>query len=473
MVPRIPVKDELPSCAVCFAGLLPHAPILVPSVGGTRGMEAACTVAAMRELAAACVRSRPRSVVLISPHSPRRRSAFGCWDGPRVHGSLAQFHAPGATVDLPVDAPLRAAIATVAARRGLAIWRIPADDDLDHGAVVPLWFLAEAGWAGPTVVLSLNFPGEGGCPELGEAIATAAADLGRRIAVIASGDMSHRLRPGAPAGYDPHAHQSDEQFIAILRQSHPKALLGFDPELLELAAEDALDSTVVALAATGWRNDGRQVLSYEAPFGVGYGVAELCNESPHSERNGTEDAGFLPSIARRSIEAALNSDPDAAPLVPALHPFARRKAGVFVTLHTADGELRGCVGTTAPQHANVVEEVWHNARLAAFHDRRFSPVEAHELQQLQFAVSLLEPAEDIDSPVDLNPQVYGVIVSGSGHRRGLLLPGIEGIDSIPQQLEIARRKAGIGPHEPVSLQRFRTVQFSEERARAIPATRPP
>jgi AmmeMemoRadiSam system protein A len=460
MVAGIAVNAPLPSPAICFAGLLPHAPVLVPAVGGARGEEVAQTVAAMRKVAAECQHARPDALVLISPHSPRRRRAFGLWEGSRLHGSLAQFRAPQAAVELPAAPLLRAAITAEMEHHGLTTWPIPADS-LDHGAVVPLWFLAEAGWAGPTVILSLDYPGESGCPEVGAAIATAAAHLDQRVAVIASGDMSHRLQPGAPAGFDPRAHQSDERFLAALRQPKPAALLHLDPGLLELAAEDALDATVVALAAAGWRSEGREVLSYEAPFGVGYGVAVLFAEAWDPET-----AGCLPAIARRSVESALNGETSAAPGIPAHHPFNERQAGVFVTLHAADGKLRGCVGTIEPQCADVVAETWHNARSAAFHDRRFAPVEAHELARLRFDVSLLEPAEDIASPAELDPHHYGVIVSASGGRRGLLLPAIEGIDTAAQQLEIARRKAGIGTHEPVRLQRFRTTHFTESRPAA-------
>lgn len=462
MVSRKAVSPPVPSCGVGFAGLLPHAPVLVPAVGGGRCAEVARTVVAMRQVAAACVLARPDAVVLVSPHSPRRGGAFGVWEGSRLRGSLAQFRAPRAAVDFPADARLRAGIAAEARHRGLVTWSIP-PDGLDHGAVVPLWFLAEAGWSGPTVILGLSFPADGACPELGEVIAAAAARQGKRVAVIASGDMSHRLQPGAPAGYHPQAHRSDERFISMLRQGMGEEFLEFDPELLDLAAEDAWDATVVALAAARWSMEGREVLSYERPFGVGYGVAILFDGSREREPD-----TFLPAIARRSVEAALGGEAIACPAAPENHALSRRRAGVFVTLRTADGELRGCVGTPEPQRSSVIEETWHNARSAAFHDRRFEPVKAGEPEQLAFEVSVLGPAEDVSSAAELDPRVHGVIVTGSGHRRGLLLPAIEGIDTAEQQIEAARRKAGIGALEPVRLQRFRVARFNEARPGACP-----
>ena len=140
---------------------------------------------------------------------------------------------------------------------------------------MPLWHLVNAGWDGPTAVLSLNYPGEGGLAEFGRAITCAATRLKKRIAVIASGDMSHRLTPEAPAGFDPRACEFDRDFISCLRRGAYRDLERFDPELQDLAAEDVMDSTIVALAAVGWDATGHEVLSYEGPFGVGYGVAIL------------------------------------------------------------------------------------------------------------------------------------------------------------------------------------------------------
>jgi aromatic ring-opening dioxygenase LigB subunit len=149
---------ENPTPEVVCAVLMPHAPILVPAVGGERGRAAQASCQAMREAAARVMSFQPETVVLISPHSPRRARAFGLWGGERLHGSFAQFNAADAQVSLPNDTPLAQAIVTEATSRDQATWMIDSQD-LDHGALVPLWFLAEAGWAGPTVVLSLKTMG--------------------------------------------------------------------------------------------------------------------------------------------------------------------------------------------------------------------------------------------------------------------------------------------------------------------------
>ena len=126
---------------VVIAALMPHAPVLAPAVGGRRGNRAAASVNAMTEAARRIVKAKPETVVLISPHTPRRQGAFAIWAGERISGSLARFGAPAAAVDLPADKSLGAAIAEEAGSRGSDIWWLR-DAELDHGATVPLWHLA-------------------------------------------------------------------------------------------------------------------------------------------------------------------------------------------------------------------------------------------------------------------------------------------------------------------------------------------
>jgi AmmeMemoRadiSam system protein A len=138
-------------------------------------------------------------------------------------------------------------------------------------------------------------------------------------------------------------------------------------------------------------------------------------------------------------------------------PEMKQQAGVFVSLHK-HGALRGCIGTLEPMRSNAAQEVIQNAISAAARDPRFPPVQAGELDDLEISVDVLSPPEPIESIDELNPKRYGVIVQ-SGRRRGVLLPDLEGIDTAECQVEIARRKAGIGPSEPVQLYRFEVKRY--------------
>ncbi|MDD5138969.1 MAG: AmmeMemoRadiSam system protein A [Verrucomicrobiales bacterium] len=453
------------AAAIIGAVLMPHAPILVPAVGGERGgaVEASCR--AMRT-AAACVTSlQPETIVVISPHSPRKPGAFGLWADDRLEGAFTQFNAPHARVSLPNDQPLIEAIVAEAQAGGVETWLIH-NRSLDHGALVPLWFLAGAGWSGPTVVLSLNNHDEYGLTKLGEVIAAAASALRRRVAIVASGDMSHRLTPDAPGGFHPQAHRFDEIFMRLIRAGDYREIQHINPELREVAAEDAADSTMVAAAAVKWNATGHKVLSYEGPFGVGYGVAILFIRKPKAQgeaatspARASRDGAGLPGLARRAVETARRGSPATPPA--ASGEYLNEQRGVFVTLRHRNGNLRGCAGTIDPVCTNLVAETWRNACVAAFQDARFPPVAAAELADLRFHVNVIHSIEDISTPDELDPQRYGMIVFTADGRRGILLPGIEDIKTGEDQLKLAQTKGGIRPNEPMKVRRFQVDHFAD------------
>ena len=159
----------------------------------------------------------------------------------------------------------------------------------------------------------------------------------------------------------------------------------------------------------------------------------------------------LVELARQTIETYVRSGKMIAPPAEP-SPDLVQRAGAFVSLH-AHGELRGCIGTIEPTQPNLALEIIHNAISAATRDPRFPPLTARELPDLDIKVDVLSAPEPISSPAQLDPKKYGVIVE-SGYRRGLLLPDLEGVDTVECQVDIARRKAGIGRTEPCQLYRF-------------------
>ena len=134
-----------------------------------------------------------------------------------------------------------------------------------------------------------------------------------------------------------------------------------------------------------------------------------------------------------------------------------QKAGVFVSLKKF-GDLRGCIGTFMPTQENIAQEIIRNAISAAVDDPRFSPVNASELEDLSISVDVLSAPEEVKDTSQLDPKKYGVIVS-SGYKKGLLLPDLEGVDTVEYQINIAKRKAGIYPDEKVKLYRFEVKRY--------------
>jgi AmmeMemoRadiSam system protein A len=449
--------------AVPCAALMCHAPIVIPELAGARAAACEATTRAMRTLAARLLRQRADLLVIISPHTPRQRLAWGLCAEPQLYGDLGRFGVPEVSLSLPGAPAAARALADRAVRAGLACVDAPGQA-LDHGAFVPLHFLHAAGWRGPTLLIALPYPGTHSEVRMGELIATTATELGQRWLVLASGDMSHRLQPDAPAGFHPRARDFDAAFKRALEAADLRAACNVDAALRELAAEDVVDSCAVAAGAVGFDATGAEVLAYEGPFGVGYleavlhDSAESAARPPADGRNsGAAPPAQLLRIARQAIEAALEGRTETR---GAPEPPWREPRGVFVTLRTPERALRGCIGHLEPVCADLGEEIARCAVSAATEDPRFAPVGRDELDGLTLELSLLSPRESVASPAELDPQRYGVVVSRAG-QRAVLLPGIEGVDSVDQQLAIARRKAGIPPGLPVELERFEVQKLAE------------
>ena len=167
----------------------------------------------------------------------------------------------------------------------------------------------------------------------------------------------------------------------------------------------------------------------------------------------------LVELARRTIESYVRHRTRIEP-PEELTAEMKRQAGAFVTIH-CHGKLRGCIGTIQPTYDNLADEVIHNAISAATRDPRFSPVRPRELEGLDVKVDVLSTPEPVDGLEELDARRYGVIVQSTRDwRRGLLLPDLEGVDTVEEQIRICRLKAGIGSDEPVELLRFQVDRYT-------------
>jgi MEMO1 family protein len=464
--------------SLVFAGIAPHPPIMVPEVGRDAIGEVRASIDGMAELTQRLIRSGAETVVIISPHAPLERDAFIAYDGPQLHGDFANFRAPTAVVRSQLDDQLLNEITRAAANEHLLVMRIRGFD-LDHGTAVPLYFLQHNGWNGKVVALGYNFLSNEDHVRFGNCVRTAIEKTGRRVAFIASGDLSHRLKPDAPAGYNSAAHRFDEEVVDAIRSCATRRIVEIDQELRRTAGECGYRSMLVAIGATQDLKSGCEVISYEAPFGVGYLVAQLAGASEPSGSGSREVASVagssataqneappagtivsIPALARLTIETFVKTGTIIHP-PENLPDFFQARAGCFVSIKTRAGDLRGCIGTIDPARNTLADEIIWNAVSAATHDPRFSPVSAGELPDLKYSVDVLSAPEPCTRE-DLDPNIYGVIVQHeSGFPRGLLLPHLEGIDTAAQQVEIASRKAGLSRGDKVKLFRFRADRYSE------------
>ena len=457
--------------SLVFSGIAPHPPIMVPEVGREAIGEVSQSISAMEELTKRVIANQAETVILISPHAPLDPYAFVAYQDPQLRADFANFRAPKVQLTAALDQELLNAIGQRADEENYTVVGI-SNAKLDHGSAVPLYFLQRNGWRGKVVVLGYSFLSNADHLLFGSCIGRAIRDVSRPIALIASGDLSHRLKPDAPAGFNPTAYIFDDEIVDALRANDPERIVQINQHLRELAGECGYRSMLIALGATRELPRSCEVLNYEAPFGVGYMVAQLTSketvkdaESAKNSRVAASmdaDGENLPALARAAVEHFVREGTELS--VPATESeLLQARAACFVSLKTLAGDLRGCIGTIEPAHDTLAAEIIANAISAATRDPRFSPVASEELASLRYSVDVLSATESTQME-DLDPAIYGVIVEDeTGVHRGLLLPALEGIDTAVRQVEIASRKAGITPGTPVRLRRFSVSRYNERR----------
>ena len=455
--------------------LVPHPPVILPQVGRGREAEIQSTIDTYRNAAARVAAWKPDVLVISSPHTISYADYFHLSPGGGAAGDFAVFGAPQVRLEAKYDAALRDEIIRQADAAGLRAGTLgERSPELDHGVCIPLWFLREAGVDCPIVRMGLS----GFSPlehyRLGRCVARAAETLGRRVAFVASGDLSHKLKEDGPYGFAPEGPAFDEQITAAMADGDFLRFLTLDPGLCERAAECGLRSFQIMAGALDGLAVKPELLSHQGTFGVGYAVAVFTVEGPDEGRwfarryeaaerarlegrKAAEDPWVR--LARLSLETYVRTGRRLAALPEGLPgELTGRAAGAFVSLHV-HGRLRGCIGTISPVTASVAEEIVRNAVSTGTEDPRFPPVDAAELDALEYSVDVLGPAESISGLQALDVKRYGVIVS-CGRRRGLLLPDLDGVDTVEEQVRIAREKGGIGPREPYTLERFEVVRHT-------------
>ena len=466
---------------VVLCALAPHPPLLIPEIGSRHDLDAVKnTTEAMKKLAATVRDADPEVVVVISPHSPLFEDAVAIRTVNPLEGDFSMFMAGQVRLSFENDLALASEIARRGEMEDVAVillgdrerraYRL--ENRLDHGVLVPMHFVAEAGVKAPLVVMGMALLPREKLYAFGRAIAKAVEALGRRAVVIASGDMSHRLSAEAPAGYDPRGAEFDARIVKLMRAGDVEGIISLDNVLVERAGECGYRSLLMALGTLDGRRFEPEVLSYEGPFGVGYAVAVFRPGEPAPDRalvekliarrkktlsKTRESESPLVRLARSAVEEYVRTGRVIKPPED-LPEEMRGRAGVFCSIKKA-GQLRGCIGTIQATTRNVAEEIIRNAIAAATDDPRFMPVEPRELDELVYSVDVLTPAERVSGIDELDPKVYGVIVK-KGQRSGLLLPDLEGIDDAREQVAIAKRKAGIAPDEDVELFRFRVKRYT-------------
>lgn len=460
--------------SIMGAAAVPHPPIILPEVGHGEEQKIAATTAAYEEVARRIVELEPETIVITSPHSVMYADYFHISPGESSAGNLSQFRAPQVAIAVRYDVEFVNKLIAAAMSEDIPAGTLgERNSSLDHGTLIPLYFLQKAGLDfGRVRFIRIGLSGLTNAMhyKLGQTIAKTAQTLNRRVFFIASGDLAHKLK-GSHYGFAAEAPVFDEQVMNNLGSGDFLKLLTMDERVCSRAAECGLRSFWIMAGALDKLNVQAERLSYEGTFGVGYGVVYFGVDGEDSTRNFSHQ---LARVKRDAAEARKAKEDDFVKLArysletfvkthkPATLPtdlpaeLTGRRAGAFVSLHK-DGNLRGCIGTIMATQVSLAEEILQNAISACSRDPRFDPVKEDELDDLEYSVDVLGEPERVFDVKALDVKRYGVIVE-NGNRRGLLLPDLEGVDTVEEQIAIAKRKAGIRPDEKVLLWRFEVVR---------------
>lgn len=458
--------------SILSAFIVPHPPLILPEIGHGEEVGIAKTIESYKEAANQIAALKPETIVVTSPHSIMYGNYFHISPNSHAHGDMSQFRAPGCSMEVNYDTEFVSILCKKAQAAGLpAGTEGERDPSLDHATFIPLYFLNKVYTSYKLVRIGLS-----GLPltdhyRLGEQIAAAADALDRKVVFIASGDLSHKLKPDGPYGFAPEGLIFDQLITSQMAKGDFGGFLSIDPNLAEKAAECGHRSFVIMAGALDGKSVNAKLLSYEGPFGVGYGVASFfptgTDENRHFlqsyQKSQAEKRTAIKEkedpyvrLARQSLETYVKTGEYASRPENLPNEMLNARAGVFVSLKK-DGILRGCIGTILPVTHCVADEIIQNAVSAGTSDPRFNPVREDELDELIYDVDVLSSPEPIDSPDQLNVKRYGVIVTKGG-RRGLLLPNLDGVDSVDDQISIAKQKAGIKEYESVQLERFEVIR---------------
>lgn len=460
------------------AYLMPHPPIIVHEVGHGEVNKIQKTIDSLNKVSQNIKVQDPNTIIVISPHAYVFRDAVSIDFQEHLNGDLSQFGAYSVKMEYDNDLNLAKSIVNNTKEQEIPIAEIDnkmikkfhLSKELDHGTIVPLYFVKKQSENFKLIRMSYGFLSFEELYEFGMAIAKSIRDSDKNVTFIASGDLSHKLTQDSPNGYTPNGKVFDELILNLLKDMKIKEIIGMDKALIEDAAECGFRSICVMLGVLDGYKVKADILSHEGPFGVGYGVAEFIPENYTGKSlledlykikkekmnviRGKEDSYV--KLARESLEYYLKNGKRMDKPIDLPEEMLNRRAGVFVSLHK-DGELRGCIGTIYPQGKDIADEIIRNAISAGIDDPRFYPVELDELDDIVYSVDVLTEPEPITSKEELDPKKYGVIVK-SGYRSGVLLPDLDGVNTIDEQISIALKKAGINPNEKYSLERFEVVR---------------
>ncbi|MPW24549.1 AmmeMemoRadiSam system protein A [Alkalibaculum sp. M08DMB] len=462
---------------------MPHPPVIIPEIGD--GKESSCkdTILGMDRLGQLVGKLKPQTIIFVTPHGNSFNNGTCILNKQNINGDFSAYGSPQVVFKKQTNVKLANDIFNMFEKSDFVSILLDeelaknycVDITLDNGVMVPMYFIDKYHSNYDIVHITPGFTSlkENYC--LGQKIQEVIKERNESVLIVCSGDLSHALKNEGPYDFHPSGPAFDLMVKKAIIDKNPLSLITLDKKFLEEAGQCGIRSFLMGFGFLDAIAYDSKIFSYEGPFGVGYLTGYL------SSNDGLKELSLLPDLlnlsmniyrekiyneddyiklARLSIENYVNSERK-LDLETVRNEFSKdfiketqsKKAGVFVSIYKHD-ELRGCIGTISPVQDDIAEEIIYNSISACNDDPRFDSVESNELLELDIKVDILMEPEMIYSKEELDIIKYGVIVE-KGSRRGLLLPNLEGIDTVEEQVQIAMNKAGIINELGMKLYRFR------------------
>ena len=455
------------------AVMVPHPPIAVAEIGKGEEAKIQTTLDSFSAAADYIAAMKPDTIILTTPHAVMYRDWFNVSKGKEAYGDFARYRAKKVSFHVTYDEAFTSRLDELCREESFPAGTAYDNDyELDQGTMVPLYFIRQKYDAFKLVRIGLSGLSLPMHYQLGMLIQKICMESGKRYLIVASGDLSHCEKEDGPYGFRTEGPEYDARLMRDMGNADFGSLLQYEPAFLEKAQECGHRSFTILGGILDRMKLKATVLSHEATFGVGYGFVIYDVDGTDETRNFLDQ--YEADARKRHLDLVNGDDPyirlAAAAVelwvtshrklrVPEDLPeeLVKKRAGVFVSLHE-HGELRGCIGTISAVQKNIAEEIIQNAISSCSRDPRFEPVEPDELPFLELSVDVLKEAEAIADASMLDVKRYGVIVSTDDGRRGLLLPNLDGVDTIEEQISIALRKGGISERESYTMERFEVVR---------------
>ena len=436
-------------------GIFPHPPVIIPEIGRNEWTKVKKTYDAMEKLAQDFAKAGIRRFVVLSPHGPAFQSTLLINSEEILRGDLKNydFHKEYEFQNMKtiIEKIIRhrknpGNLFVLSGNLGFRDYMVK--KTLDHGVLVPLYFLEKEIDDIELVSISTGFLSEEEMLLAGEIIAEVLDEQEEDYGVVISGDLSHRLSHESYYGFAEEGIVFDRKIAEAFEKEELEKIAEIDEIIVEEAGQCGYIPLVIASGMLQGRAYQSEVINYEHPFGIGYLVGKI-------KVTGKEETRIdHTKLAREAIQEYLQSG-KRLEIDNELRKAFPEKKGVFVSLKK-NGKLRGCIGTIHGTHF-LPDEIVCNAIAAATEDPRFLPVEAEELEDIKISVDVLEDEGEVKDLSELDPKVYGVIVE-EGYLKGLLLPDIEGVDTAEEQIAIAKNKAGIRG-DNFRLKKFKVTRY--------------